>query len=90
MLKGVQYQSNNINLGCLIESSIYLNGDRKIKDLKKGVKSLKKACQLKEAYTCIHLGIAYINANYGLKRDEKKAKIYLKKACSFRLKDACI
>jgi TPR repeat protein len=38
----------------------------------------------------MHLGIAYINANYGLKRDEKKAKIYLKKACSFGLKDACI
>jgi len=55
----------------------------------KRIPLLQKACDAKDKIGCVGLGAAYLHGNQGTKKDLKKAKEILGKACKLGEKMAC-
>jgi uncharacterized protein len=56
---------------------------------RKGIPFREKACTLKEAKSCWHLGTYYRSASDLVRLDEGKAKRYFKQACDLGHESAC-
>jgi TPR repeat protein len=80
----VNHCNSGNKISCAILGLMYFTGENVKKDIKKSIKYYKRACFLKEKNSCFKLYEYYKDKNV------KLANVFLKQACKYYNKKACV